>query len=148
MEKAIFYSAFILRKLIDCHGKLSDEADQYVINIEKFKPLKEVDFIHRWHDEETHDWDHPQNGTVKGREICNWLIHSYMFFFSFNEEGTVEAYYVTSDYDRNKTLYYIGINDWLDYMTFIASDHVVALDSEYDQRVHDYIFTRKERGTL
>lgn len=29
IEKAIFYSAFIIRKLLDCNGKMSDEADQY-----------------------------------------------------------------------------------------------------------------------
>ncbi len=27
LEKAVFYSAFIIRKLIDCRGKLSDDAD-------------------------------------------------------------------------------------------------------------------------
>ena len=29
IAKAIFYSAFIIRKLIDCGGKLSDEAENY-----------------------------------------------------------------------------------------------------------------------
>ena len=71
-----------------------------------------------------------------------------MFFFNFNEEGTIEGFFVTSDFDRNKTLYYISITDWLEYMTFIANDYVVALDSHYDQCARDYIYTRKERGTL
>ncbi len=30
IEKAIFYSAFIIRKLIDCDGNLSDEAENYL----------------------------------------------------------------------------------------------------------------------
>ena len=148
LEKAIFYSAFIIRKLIDCPGKMSDEADQYVLHIEKYRPLKEVDILHRWPDENTHDWDHPQNVTVKGKDICNWLIHSYMFFFSFNEERTIEGFFVTSDFDRNKTLYYISITDWLEYMTFIANDYVVALGSHYDIKARDYIYTKKERGIL
>ena len=80
LEKAVFYSAFIIRKLIDCRGKLSDDADQYVIRTKGFTPLKEVNAINRWPDEDTHDWDHYQQKTVKGKDICNWLIHSYVFF--------------------------------------------------------------------
>jgi hypothetical protein len=92
LEKAVFYSAFIIRKLIDCRGKLRDDVDQYVLHIESLTPLKEVDELHRWPDEDTHDWDHPQKVTFKGKDICNWLIHSYMFFFSFNKAGTVEGF--------------------------------------------------------
>ena len=33
IEKAIFYSAFIIRKLIDCKGKVSDEVDKYSFTI-------------------------------------------------------------------------------------------------------------------
>ncbi len=147
LEKAVFYSAFIIRKLIDCHGKLSDDADQYVIRTKEFIPLKEVNAINRWPDEDTHDWEHYQQRTVKGKDICNWLIHSYMFFFDFNEEGTIEGFFVTSDYDRNKSLFYVDIGDWLEYLTFVANDYVVAMDSHYDQSARDYIYTMKERGT-
>ena len=148
LEKAVFYSAFIIRKLIDCRGKLSDDADQYALHIEKFIPLKAVDELHRWPEKDTHDWEHPKNLTVNGKDICNWLIHSYMFFFGFNEAGTVNGFFVTSDYDRNKTLYCISITDWLEYMTFIANDYVVAAESHYDLKARDYIYTKKERGTL
>ena len=33
IEKAIFYSAFIIRKLIDCKGKVSDEVDKYKFHL-------------------------------------------------------------------------------------------------------------------
>ena len=33
IEKAIFYSAFIIRKLIDCKGKVSDEVDEYIFHL-------------------------------------------------------------------------------------------------------------------
>ena len=33
IEKAIFYSAFIIRKLIDCGGKLSDESENYSLKV-------------------------------------------------------------------------------------------------------------------
>lgn len=55
IEKAIFYSAFIIRKLIDCGGKLSDEADKYSIHAKSIRPLKHIDIMHRWPEEDSHD---------------------------------------------------------------------------------------------
>lgn len=40
IEKAIFYSAFIIRKLIDCGGKLSDESENYSLKVCSVQPLK------------------------------------------------------------------------------------------------------------
>ena len=55
IEKAIFYSAFIIRKLIDCGGKLSDEAENYSLKAFSVQPLKPVDLLHRWPKEDSHD---------------------------------------------------------------------------------------------
>ena len=71
-----------------------------------------------------------------------------MCFFSYNEKNLVDCFYVTSDYDRNKTLYFIDEEDRLNYIAFIASDSIVAMSSHYDARVADYIYTKKERGSL
>lgn len=146
LEKAVFYSAFIIRKLIDCHGKLSDDADDYEIETEKRKPIKEINGLNRWLDFENYDWDHFNREKVKGKDICNWLIHSYIFRFDFNTDGYVKGFFVSSDYDRNKYLYYFRIEAWLNYMSFISSDYIVELESKYDEKKHDYIYTRKVRG--
>lgn len=42
IEKAIFYSAFIIRKLIDCGGKLSDESENYRLKTVSPTTKKEV----------------------------------------------------------------------------------------------------------
>lgn len=146
LEKAVFYSAFIIRKLIDCRGKLSDDAGKYTLSVKKYTPRKEVNALNRWPDEDTHDWNNPQKETVQGKDICNWLIHSYMFCFKFNEGGTVDGFFVSSDFDRNKSLFYVSTGDWLEYMSFIANDYVVAFESHYDIKARDLIYTRKERG--
>ena len=115
LEKSVFYSAFIIRKLIDCGSKLSDEAENYTLKAKRYKPLKEINRNRRWPEEDSYDWKRPQNVTKKGKDICNSLIHSYVFFFSYDEGETVDGFFVTSDYDRNKALYYIAIQDWLSY---------------------------------
>ena len=42
IEKAIFYSAFIIRKLIDCKGKVSDEVDKYKFRLKGVRPIKDI----------------------------------------------------------------------------------------------------------
>ena len=117
IEKAIFYSAFIIRKLIDCGGKLSDEAENYSLKAFSVQPLKPVDQLHRWPEEDSHDWENEKEIVVAGKNVCNWLIHSYMFFVVFNEDGIIDSFSVTSDFDRNKVLYRIPLDAWMAYMT-------------------------------
>lgn len=152
LEKAIFYSAFIIRKLLDCQSKVSDGLDRYKIRVEKYKSIKKTHRLRVLPNEDSHDWEHPEDEEINGKEVCNLLIHSYAFSFLYSEEeaGIVIGFYVTSDRDRNSFLYYVNINDWLNYMDFVASDYVVSLYSEYNSnpKVDDYIFTEKKRGTL
>lgn len=146
IEKCVFYSAFIIRKLIDCGGKLSDEADRYTLKVKSTRPIKPIDILHRWPEENSHDWEKVQTFTMNGKDICNWLIHSYIFFFEFDENGAVINFCVSSDYDRNKVLYMILISDWVKYMDYISSDDVVSTSAHYDEKVKDYVYIRKIRG--
>lgn len=145
IEKAIFYSAFIIRKLVDCGGKLSDEAENYSIKAFSINPLKSVNRIQRWPEEDSHDWENKKRVNVAGKNVCNWLIHSYMFFVTYNEDNIIDSFCVTSDRDRNKVLYQISLKDWVSYMEYIASDEIESLASHYDEEASDYIYSRKKR---
>ena len=146
VEKAIFYSAFIIRKLSDCKGKLSDEAEKYSLKIYPVKPLKQVDFWHRWISDDSHDWENEKKITVAGRNICNWLIHSYIFSVVYNEDNVIDNFFVCSDRYRNKNLYRIPMCEWVKYMKYIASDDIVRMSTHYDPQELDHIFDRKERN--
>lgn len=137
LEKAVFYSAFIIRKLIDCKSKLSDKADKYTLKVLKLKPTNEIHSFTGKRILESYDWEHTNQETAPGKDICNWLIHSYVFFFNYHDDDTVEGFYVASDYDRNKALYYIDICDWLDYMDFIANDEIREMEAHYDMTRKD-----------
>lgn len=146
IEKAISYSAFIIRKLIDCDGNLSDEAENYLLEALAVQPFKLVDFLHRWPEEDSHDWDNEKKVVVTGKSVCNWLIHSYMFFVVFNEDNVIYSFSVTSDFDRNKILYGIPLEAWITYMDYVALDDVAGMLSRYDPKANDYAFSRKECG--
>ena len=149
IEKAVFYSAFIIRKLIDCRVKISDEVDAYTFTLKGFRPRKNVDVMHRWPDEDSHDWEHETTACTKlGKAVCNWLIHSHIFFFGVDEDGKIDSFFVSSDYDRNKMLYRIELKDWIAYMEFVGNDCIVSMNMHADECKKDYVFTRKERGSV
>lgn len=148
IEKAIFYSAFIIRKLIDCKGKVSDDVDEYIFHLKGVRPIKEINLLHRWPEDDSHNWEHEETHTKSGADICNWLIHSYVFFLSYDENGAINGFYVSSDYDRNKMLYRIELKDWLAYMDFVGKDYIVSTCMHVDKNKKDYVYTRKERGGL
>lgn len=148
LEKSIFYSAFIIRKLIESKGRMSDKADRYTIPTIKYQAKKQFDCFHTSIKEMTHDWDHPRKKRVCGKNLCNWLIHSFLFAIPINESGVFDGFCVSSDYDRNEVLYYVKMCDWIDYMSFIATDYVVASSARFDTKANDYVFTKKERGSL
>ena len=102
--------------------------------------------MHRWPREGEFDWEEGKTKNVLGNKVCNWLIHSFVFFTEVNEDGTIESFFVSSDYDKNKVAYQVEISEWEKYMKFIETDWVVSLHSHYDVKKQDYVFTKKERG--
>lgn len=145
LEKCVFYSAFIIRKLIEC-VRLSDDAERYSFQAIGIKPVKHIDRMHHWPDENSHDWEKEARITVAGKDLCNWLIHSFVFFFEFEENGLISSFCISSDYDRNKILYKIALNDWISYMNYVASDDITELSMHYDKKAQDYVATCKKRG--
>ena len=146
IEKAVFYSAFIIRKLIDCKVKVSDDVDNYKFKLKAVRPLKNVNLLHRWPDENTHDWANQITYTKSGADICNWLIHSFIFYFGYDENETIDSFYVSSDFDKNKLLYRIDLKDWITYMDFVGNDSIVAADMHLNSDKKEYELKKKERG--
>jgi len=145
VERALLYSATIIRILIESQ-KLSDDIDQYKINVSKNEPIKHIDRLHRWLDEDEYNWDNTAHEKVYGKNVCNWLIHSYVFRFQFDDNGVVSGFFVSSDYDRNKALYTISLADWINFVDSVITDDVVELVATFDDKRSDYIYRIKKRG--
>ena len=131
IEKCIFYS---------------DEVDNYTFEVKSINPLKPINRLNRCLEEDSHNWKKQTSVAIKGKDICNSLIHSYLFFVEFDEIGIIVNFLVSSDYDRNKCLYKVSLSDWVTYMNYIVTDNIVSLSSHFDSKSGDYIYSRKERG--
>lgn len=144
IEKSIFYSAFIIRKLIDCRVKVSDAVDNYSFQVKTLSPKKSITILSNSIDNDSHDWDHMGEKTVAGKNICNWLIHSLVFSLLIFEDKVTE-FVVSSDYDKNKVMYCVNLEDWINYMNFVATDNIVSLNMHYENKLNDYQITQKDR---
>lgn len=145
LQRAVFYSAFIIRKLLDSPGKVSDAVDNYLLKVNSINTKKRFDVLYADPDEYSHDWDHPQTMEKPGREVCNWLIHSFLFNFSVDDNGIANGFIVSTDKDRNKRLYHVDIENWLSYMDYVISDTITHLRIEYSENKGERIYTIKER---
>jgi hypothetical protein len=134
LEKSIFYSAFVIRKLVDCKTKLSDEADCYALKIEIFESKKHFDNMHRWTTEDSHNWGLSKKQTKQGKDVCKWLIHSLIFELIYNKDQSVEGFCVASDFDSDKCLYHVTLKDWLSYIDFVRSDDISEFCTERTER--------------
>lgn len=145
VESAILYSAFIIRKLIESE-KLSNIADTYSLTTKNYLSIKRIDRMHNWCDEDCYDWEKSISKTVPGKKICNQLIHSYVMQLLFEEAAAAIGFFISSDYDRNKGLVEVSLEDWIQYMDLVISDNIVAMEMHFDENKNDYRITKKERG--
>lgn len=149
LEKAVFYSAFIIRKLIDCKTKVSDRVDTHPFRVKRYSTMGMNIHMLRKLNVNSHDWSSEKSITVNGKDICNWLIHSYVFAFGCGESRKVEGFFVSSDYDRNKFLYFVELSDWVKYMNIVSHDSIVEMSLRFDEKKKDYVArTKKDSRSL
>lgn len=146
LQRAVFYTAFIIRKLIDSPGTVSDAVDNYKLNIYTYKPKDRIDVLNSVPDKYSHDWEHPQSIVKSAKEVCNWLIHSFSFQFSVDDNGIANGFVVSSDRDKNSELYHVKIEDWFSYIDYVISDTIPHIHIEYSEKKGECIYTNKERG--
>ena len=143
MEKHIFLSAFIIRKLVESK-KLTDAVDNYEKQIIGFAPLKEITRLNRFEIFENYNLEDSKLYTVKFKNICNWLIHSYVCQLNFDDSDRVIGFYISSDYDRNKIMYNVQLEDWLDYINRVIDDEIAHIEFRYCRKKGNFIIKIKE----
>lgn len=144
IDLSFLVSAIIIRKLIES-DKLSDDADNYKINVATYTPRKHIDKLHKWVEDGDYEWGDCQNSSVPAKTICNSLIHSYAYCPKFSEQYKLIGFFVASDFDRNKLIYEIELSRWIEYINFISSDSVCELSMHFNEKKSDYTSILKKR---
>lgn len=140
IEQDIFLSAFIIRKLIDCKSKVKDSVRDFEFEVKKYTPIQDINFFHRWPQDGCYDFTNFEKISINERTVCNFLIHSYVFWMEQEEGEPITGFVVSTDRYRNKLAYYIS---WKEYMEFIheaAHSEVTQFSCHYNKKQKDYVF--------
>ena len=145
LEKKIFLAAFAIRKLIHSY-KTTDKIKPYNVPCEEYKNLNntKIDFtnnhkVHQYFDLESGNKCH-----LTLYNITNLIIHSVIFFFLYDEDGSVSGFYVSSDRLSDKKLYLINIRDYVEAMRMVSNDYVTEMRLERDTETGEIVSIKKK----
>lgn len=137
-EKCMFITAYQVRKLIEAK-KLSNSLVDSTLPITKYGNVKNVTLMN-WHRiDELYDFNAPETDNTPVKDVCNLLIHSYVFVAeqpSFT--APIKGVFFNSDRTRNEILYHMQIKDWISLLDRIGIDYPCVSHSVFDFKQKDY----------
>jgi len=143
IEKFVFASAFVVRKLIEAK-KLSDELEAATLLVRSFPRIdleRSIDFLN-WHRlDEFYDLTNPSTACVIPRDLCNLLIHSLVFSPILTGDGRyVSGFLFNSDRIKDTVLFEITLETYLNFIESVIQDDVANVS--YDRRTRALMKSR------
>lgn len=138
-ERSIFLCAYIMRKLSESQ-KLSSSWDERVIPC-IFHPLKgrRPDFLN-WHRiEELFDLDVSEARGVSARDLCNRIIHSFVFMEVAASRVGLVGFFFTSDKARRQGLWYVELEVFLKLVRDTGRDYPSSSHMVRDPKTDEWV---------
>jgi hypothetical protein len=129
IEVFAFLVGYIVRKLIESK-KLSDElegATMEVVAHKRREPDSKLDFLNAHHVERAYDLSAAHKKNLGLRQLCNLLVHSFVFMPAIDQKEVCAGFYVNSDQTKERELVFV---DWADFdllVSEVVQDDVVAM---------------------
>lgn len=116
-------SALIIRKMQEIHQL--PQIDNYQIPVIRYPYLNTNEAASQTIWAKDYDSANYVQETVELRKICNSLIHSYVYDVLYRIENNKKARHmayigVASDRDKEKYIYVISIQDWLQCLLYLS----------------------------
>ena len=119
------------------------------IEIKKFAKNnneKKIDLLN-WHHIDKHyhlnDSSYAKDN-ITLREMCNLIIHSYIFCLSQDNENFIDGFFVTSDHEKENNLYWIKLDNFINIITGIGSLGIYTIEmSRNDKKSSGWTIIRK-----
>lgn len=126
VEQEVFYIAYVIRKLIEAQ-KISDEVEFQKVTVARFRPKGMLVEMNNWHKlDKLYDLAESVRQTLSLRDLCNQVIHSYIFAIVHNEINTgMCGFFFASDRQKPKGLFYIELAELLNVADNIVRDDIV-----------------------
>ena len=140
LEKEIFIGFYAIRKLAEAK-KLSDKVSNQGIRAESFQHSgKQRITLVNWRMifADAYDFDSAKRIKVLPTFLCNQVIHSYIYMEVFDERRMLRGLFISSDYERNRRLYYIEIGEVIKLFARVGKDYPSHHKLHFDPVIGDY----------
>lgn len=144
LEREIMIAMFCVRSLIE-RSKVSNSLVQKQLPVISF-PVRPGKIVHRlncWDIDELYDLDDSVKQQLTLQLLTNQVIHSYIIFPRKNVEKRMFTHLlVCSDFERNKQLFQISIEDVVAIIREVAFDSPSKMHLEFNGDMKDYKITQ------
>ena len=140
MERDVMVSAYPIRKLLEAR-KLADSTVATRLSVEAFPLVDRVPDLMNWHRlDELYDFDAASETKLTVLELCNQLIHSFIFMpeGDFDEDDAtadaagIAGFLVASDRARSSRLYRIGIDVLISLLRLVGTEDIASTQMTRD----------------
>lgn len=136
LERAIFYAAFVVRKLIE-NGKITDRVARHFVEVTAFKANDEYEFsmigsLTATFDLDEYVLDRPHKLRLLITDLASEVIHSHRLVCSFGESGCAEGIYLSSYRNDQERIILVPLDLIVDVIDRVANDDVVSLRVEVE----------------
>jgi hypothetical protein len=138
-EKTMFLAAYVVRKLMDAKC-ISTDKESCPIPVRTYRAIGKPVTLLNWHRITDHyDLETPCDTSLPLRDVCNQLIHSYVFLpLTASKTGPVRAVLISSDRERNRQLYELGLAAFAEILRGIGEDYPACAKLVFDRVKADY----------
>lgn len=139
IEKEMFFSFFVIRKLIESKKIADSTTDSKIIVYTYRSKGKGVTYYNRHKIEELYNLDDAVRETYKVKNVCNLFMHSYVFILWFEESGGLGGVILSSDFCKNNKLYNVGVGEIIKLLNKVGNDYPSKVHAIYLEDKKDYI---------
>ncbi len=142
-EKDIFYTFFAIRKLAEAN-KLSDDTVSMAIKLRICPPKLSNVTNSNWHNIERFFYlNRREDGEKTLKFVCDQMIHSYIFCPVFDENNMLEGVLFSSDFQRNKKLFFVDIDTVITILNICGNDFPNKVVKTYDEKKKDFVISSR-----
>lgn len=140
-EREVMLAIFMVRTLMERH-KLSEEllAEQIPLQAYSKKTQKPTTWLNNHKIDELFDLEAPRSKMLALPFFCNQIIHSYILL-PVQDGHQFSHLLFSSDYERNRFLYFAAVAPLIGLLRRVASDHPVRSHLRFNAKKHDYDIT-------
>lgn len=137
-EKDIMISSFMIRKLFDSN-KIDKQIESKEIEVIYYESNgKEINWLKSSYPERFFKIETPISKKILIRDICNQIIHSYIFTLILNETNQLNSFWFVSDFNKFKYLIEIKLTEYIELVDFIGSYWPTSEHYIFDSKTKDY----------